>query len=748
MTDMNRNDESIVAKPNVLSLGTVTTGALGSAANMRPGVRAYAIKSYVAAFASFVILTSMIPVPSAHALIQGGPSFTQIATESSAAAENTGWNKSIHSIAFDGNTLIPGYGDWGANSDSNGSVAARVGIEPLDLLTNTWLPKSPLLGSQAITNIREISGKLYIPSTDPSSHGSGGYATNASGTWVVNAPASLAAATHIFDVASLGTNDLWLSGAIDLNGGAGSQATVWHSTDAGTTWSVVMSQDSSQTDGYLRYYWIVAYNGRIYVQATPGNWQQQNSYPVRSTDGVTWATTTVTPTSVGAQDSGVCGYNAGDSTAAPIVFDGEMVCGSTWGSNWYLSTYDGTTLQRLNPFNQAEGARGLWVDGSTLYALVAGGSSGATTAIYATQDLSHWHPVANLSGVLGSGHNFTAMGIYNGSIYLGDDQAGIWKSTTTMAQSPAAAVPSFSTPVTINNRFAMNSGTHTVQPYGCSNVDADAMFSIGGIIATNTWVANSSHAGTSCTTSASGAASITFATSALQPGTYTIQVKNDDGTTGSAGTITIYDPNAKPLITGVTHSIDPSTGDVLLQIADQNFAAPNDASTFNPFSVWLAAATQQKSFVALDGAPLKACLSQDVYDFLQGLDPSYVQQMSVEVPCYDIGTYDPVHGSFAPAMTATNLVIRLPAGTDVSRGTVQWLGDGGATLLASQVYTFADPVWTTDPKQAGTPIYGGPLADTGVDMNRYALFGALLIVVALSIVLTLRGPGSARRLKR
>lgn len=145
-------------------------------------------KISLAVVASFAAWVGLVQPSVVQAAVQGGPSFSQIATQPSAMAENDGWNKAIHSIAFDGNKLIAGYGDWNTNSDSFGSAAARVGIEPLDLGTNTWQPKTPLVGTESIDRIRTIDGALYVPTIDPSNYGSGGYATNATGKWVVNSP--------------------------------------------------------------------------------------------------------------------------------------------------------------------------------------------------------------------------------------------------------------------------------------------------------------------------------------------------------------------------------------------------------------------------------------------------------------------------------------------------------------------------------------------------------------------------------
>lgn len=51
-------------------------------------------------------------------------------------------------------------------------------------------------------------------------------------------------AVHVFDIASLGPNDLWLIGSRnEINDPNKSIAVVWHSTDGGVNWT------EAKTDG-------------------------------------------------------------------------------------------------------------------------------------------------------------------------------------------------------------------------------------------------------------------------------------------------------------------------------------------------------------------------------------------------------------------------------------------------------------------------------------------------------------------
>lgn len=476
-----------------------------------------------------------------------------------------------------------------------------------------------------------------------------------------------------------------------------------------------MSQDTSPNDNMLRYYWIAALNGRIYIQASGSSNSNGVDFPIRSTiDGVNWTTGSSERLCLGENSNGDGGI------PATVVFAGKIVCNNSIKGG--VSTYDGATVTNTNPFGINSTLTDLYVDGSTLYAL-------SDKRIYATKDLVSWKVIADTSSTVmqSDASNFTSLAIRNDYIYLGDTEAGIWKSSTTMTQSPAARIPS--TSAKIAARYPVDSGVYEAGTYSCYDTDPGATATIGGKPTTIRYLD-----GQNCETG--GYIAFIVDTGKFSPGVYEIQVTNPDGNTGIFGSITIYDPNKKPIITKVISSTDKSTGEVLLQVTANNFNAPNSASDFNVQSVWTETALAGVKFVTLNGESVPACTSQATYDWLINFNPSYSTRLSVDAPCYELGDFDLTTRSFTSKMTATDFVIRLPAGSDVSKGTVQWMGDGQlGNFAASQLFSFQDSPTTTIPIQPGqSESAQSPLADTGMDLRFYTFIGAVLIVGGLMIV--------------
>jgi len=295
--------------------------------------------------------------------------------------------------------LIAGYGDWDGNSDSNGVPEGRVGIVPYNISSNTW-GTIIYTGTEAMETIRSINGSLYVPSTDPSAYGQGGYATNNRGSWAVHKP--VPAAIHVFDVASLGQHDLWLFGSQGIGNGNGA-ATAWRTTDGGSTWNEVKRDESMPQNagyGFERYYWGAALKGKVYMHATSA----VPYPPMRVYDQATdsWS------------DSDV-NLGCWDNARTIVVFDGTLLC---QGLSGRMVQFDGKNVStKVFP--------GYWltdfyIDGSYLYALDSNGSILRTSSARGMWTRLGQLPITTAAA--------RSIAVYRNYVYIGDDAGNIWKS--------------------------------------------------------------------------------------------------------------------------------------------------------------------------------------------------------------------------------------------------------------------------------------------------------------------------------
>lgn len=249
--------------------------------------------------------------------------FTELATHPQAAAQPTTTGKTISKMTVFNGKLITGFGDYNANT-------GPIGINPFDVASSSFDGVVFNVPSESTGNWKEINGKLYTTTIDPTGCGNcaAGYAVSTDGVnWQANRPVT---AEHMYDIATLTGTDLWLFG------GSRSTAYAWRSLDDGETWAVAQSHNINPDagDDSERYYWGAELNGKMYMQSNA--WGQTNE--VQIYDGTNWATGTT---------DNICG--SGNAGKGPnfTVFGGKIICHSL---NGYIKSYDGTDLNTRRLF--------------------------------------------------------------------------------------------------------------------------------------------------------------------------------------------------------------------------------------------------------------------------------------------------------------------------------------------------------------------------------------------------------------
>lgn len=309
--------------------------------------------------------------------------YSEVAEHPQAAAQSTATGKRLHDIAVFNGKVYAGYGDW---SENTGPIA----VNPLDLATDTFTGSEISTPTEAIAVWREIDDKLYAPFHDPEGSHDGGFAYGE--PWAIKQ--TVEDAVHTFDITTLDGNDLWTVGSK-----TGVGAAVWHSEDGGDTWTVEQTEENDNLNG--RYYWIVAFDGKIFVQAShiPGG------SAVKSFDGDSWQTGTTDTIFT------ISGYQQ------PIVFDDKMI--STVNG---LSTFDGTTLSEVEEFEGV--AKDFDIDGSYLYILRT------DRTIARSSDLVSWQELG--SGPLAS----NSIAVDNDIIYIGGSDSKVYRADRTVPDAP------------------------------------------------------------------------------------------------------------------------------------------------------------------------------------------------------------------------------------------------------------------------------------------------------------------------
>jgi hypothetical protein len=178
-----------------------------------------------------------------------------VARHPDAVAQRTPTGRVLTTLVPHKGQIYAGFGDYSANT---GPIAVRR-FDPVGGWFGDVLFRS---GTEAIYLYRVLNGRIYVPHIDPSVlFQNGGYAVGGDGEWRDVRPVCVA---HVFDVATLTGQDLWMCGS------DGPDAVVWHSPDGGPTWAESL-RDRPTYEHIGRFYGLGILGGRIYVQKSePG----------------------------------------------------------------------------------------------------------------------------------------------------------------------------------------------------------------------------------------------------------------------------------------------------------------------------------------------------------------------------------------------------------------------------------------------------------------------------------------------
>ncbi|HEX7168294.1 MAG TPA: hypothetical protein VF230_15045, partial [Acidimicrobiales bacterium] len=232
--------------------------------------------------------------------------FVRVASHAAAAAQPTSTGRAIADLQVWDGKVYMGYGDYGANTGpiTVSSFEPRRGVVSDEFVQDT----------EAVYNYRAIGNRLIAPSIDP--RVAADYA--AGGPW---AEASVAGASHVFDVATLTGTDLWMVGSKDMD------AVAWRSLDGGTTWAEVLRVAPRTTGDHARFYFAGVLNGRLYVHATDAG---TGAHPASNVfDGASWSEGPAL----------ISGYTRG---WRPVEFNGELVYTANPQNTGRVHAFDGS----------------------------------------------------------------------------------------------------------------------------------------------------------------------------------------------------------------------------------------------------------------------------------------------------------------------------------------------------------------------------------------------------------------------
>jgi hypothetical protein len=367
--------------------------------------------THTSAFFKLVITSALAMVLIASSGIGPGSALGVVVVHPQAASQSTPVGKTISALEPWNGRLYAGYGDYTVNTgpitinafDGTGFASTLPPDQLPPCSQGVTTPEACTAKTEAIYIFRQLGGRLYAPSIDPTHRNDSDYAfavSNglASATWLNPTPGQ---AEHVFDMATLTGSDLWFVGS-DYNND-GNNAGAWRSLDQGATWTEVLSQPPLVDNGsnFSRFYGVVAYHGRLYVEPY--------DYP----DGPQPHSKVFDPTT----DSWSDGPALGTLTKAAVFADKVIYESGRIGALDVGGGQEGN-LMAFNGTNQGSaysGMRDYAISGSWIYVL------GGDRRVKKSRDLVHWTRVVTAPKTARS------IAIFQHSIWFGDADATLKK---------------------------------------------------------------------------------------------------------------------------------------------------------------------------------------------------------------------------------------------------------------------------------------------------------------------------------
>lgn len=312
-----------------------------------------------------------------------------------AAAQPTNAGNVIRTLHDFAGKLYSGYGDWNANT-------GPIVIRSYDPATNNTFQEFTMRTEQ-IGRFVTVGNRLYAAGIDPGGGGNEEFAFRSVDSEVWTGSNSPFGYIHVFDIASLDGQGIWLFGSTNPD-----NACSYHSSDGGTTWDYKYSSlnldlpGTTASQGSNRLFFGGIYKGKVYTQS-----KYYSSSRVFNPVTNTWA---VGPSLLPqAQNSSIFG-------SRPLEFAGKMVYCATYTAGGFGSMYafDGTRVtEPLKPIMQSyQSIADQQIYGGYLYVLAWGSNGGA---ILRTANLTKWE----LAGRTQLGSYPYSFRILNGIIYVG-----------------------------------------------------------------------------------------------------------------------------------------------------------------------------------------------------------------------------------------------------------------------------------------------------------------------------------------
>lgn len=293
-----------------------------------------------------------------------------------AAEQPTAAGRQIVDLQVHAGRVYAGYGDY----DANTGPITIASLGPAGDFT-----PHETIETEAAYVLREVGGRLVVPSTDPRGASPSDYTDGAQ--WKEHL---VVRASHVFDSASITGNDLWLVGS------QGRDAVAWRSLDDGATWteSLRVSPASGEPSDWSRFYFAGTLGSRLYVQAIDAFRGPQDSSMVF--DGSAW---TAAPSLL----------PHGGHGARPFEFNGELVYqGMGEGRAGDVYGFDGSAVRTIG--------RGYDVvaNGGGLYLLDEQGT------VKTSRDSHRWSRVARAPRTARS------LAVSESAVYVGTADAEVW----------------------------------------------------------------------------------------------------------------------------------------------------------------------------------------------------------------------------------------------------------------------------------------------------------------------------------